>query len=255
VKPSIKCNDNLSALKKIPDESVDLVYIDPPFFTQEKKFDFNDSWSSMDEFKEFMKPRFEEVKRVLKKNGSVYLHSDHHANSYLRLLMDETFGYNNLQNEIIWVYSGANHQRKKFGRKHDTIYFYTKSKKDWTFNADDVRQPYREWAKGKKSYTTSSYGVSKPREIMLDERGKLSDDWWYIPPVSMTRVNRTGYSTQKPEPLLEKIIKASSNEGDLILDIFAGSGTTCAVAKRLGRNSICIDKNPKSCKIMEERLR
>jgi DNA modification methylase len=166
---------------------------------------------------------------------------DEHADAYLRVAADKIFGPKNFVNEIIWAYSGGGAPKNRFASKHDTILVHAKNAKDRTFNT--------QYAPFKPGASRHSDGSPYRPE------GKIMDDWWAdIPPVSTASRERIGYATQKPEKLLERVILASSNPGDIVLDAFAGSGTTCKVASRLGRKAICMDKNPKACKIMEERL-
>jgi DNA modification methylase len=261
----IICGDNLEILRKMPDEFVDLCYIDPPFFTS-KTYEviwndgaeiraFEDRWVKMGEtgrytkdinvYLAFMEPRIKEIYRVLKKTGSFYLHCDWHANAHLRIMLDEIFGKNNFQNEIIWFYKTGGVAKDRFARKHDNIYFYTKSNK-YTFN------PQKE-----KSYLSYKYGFQNI-EIKQDEMGYYTEvycrDVWDIPALRGNQPETIGYPTQKPEALLERIIKASSNEGDIVLDAFCGCGTTLAVAKRLNRRFIGIDVSPTACRLMAKRI-
>ncbi len=239
--PDIRCRDNLDELRSIPDGSVDLVYIDPPYNTGIAFADFNDKWKSIDDYIDFMKPRLVEIQRILKPDGTAYIHVDEHANGYMRVAADKIFAPGNFVNEIVWVYSGGGAPKTRFASKHDTILMYAKDGKHRKFNV--------QYAPYKPGSTRHSDGS------LYRPEGKLMDDWWAdIPPVSTASRERIGYNTQKPEKLLERIIISSSNPGDAVLDAFAGSGTTCAVAKKLGRKSICIDQNPKACKIMEDRL-
>ncbi len=174
-------------------------------------------------------------------------------------MMDDVFGYNNLINEIIWLYSGAGRGRKSFAKKHDTIYWYKKGK-DYTFNEDEARVPY---VKGGGAYYYLKTG--KPMKKNLGKgnihqwhpnpKGKIMEDYWNIPIINPMSKERVGYATQKPKKLLKRIIKIASKKGDTVLDPFAGSGTTCVVGNDLDRKTICIDKNPKACKIMEERVK
>ncbi len=272
MKPVIKCNDNLAELKKIPDGSVDLVYIDPPFNTGKHWGEYDDRWEGgAAGYVEFMSPRVKELHRVLKPTGSIYVHCDANSNAHLRMLLDGVFGGNNFNSEITWqmgTTTGFKSQKKGWVRDHDTMLFYTKGK-DFTFNKQF--QPY------KKDYLDSfsksdKNGLHRMRtrigkdgnkkvvkQYLKDSHGvMIGDIWTDIPSFQAspgTKGEKTGYPTQKPEKLLERVILASSNPGDVVIDVFAGSGTTCAVARKLGRKAICIDQNPKACKIMEERLK
>jgi adenine specific DNA methylase Mod len=174
--------------------------------------------------------------RLLAPTGTLYLHLDWHADHYARLLLDEIFGPERLLNEIVWVYHGPSPIRTAFNRKHDTILSYTKGAK-YTFNVDAVRKPYN--PNTVKTFESSpKAGFGKVPDL---ERGKVPEDWWYFPVVARLHRERTGYPTQKPEALLERILLASSNPGDLVADFFCGSGTAVAVAARLGRRFIAAD--------------
>ncbi len=174
--------------------------------------------------------------RLLKPGGSLYLHLDWHANSYARVLLDEIFGAHNLLNEIVWTYHGPSPIRSAFNRKHDTILAYVKGE-GHTFNADAVRQAYHPaTVQAFKASTKAGFG-----KVPNLERGKVPEDWWYFPVVARLHKERTGYPTQKPEALLERIILASSNPGELVADFFCGSGTAPVVAARLGRGFIGCD--------------
>lgn len=250
--------DNLrvmAALLPKYEEKIDLIYTDPPFFSnqryrarvgrgedsrQPKEWElakgYQDKWDSLDEYLNMLYPRLMLMYRLLSPTGTLYLHLDWHANAYARILLDEIFGYEQLNNEIIWTYHGPSPIKSAFNRKHDTILCYTKGK-EYTFNVDDVRVPYADSTVSTfKSSKKAGFG-KKPNL----KRGKVPEDWWYFPVVARLHTERTGYPTQKPEALLERIITASSNPGDVVADFFAGSGTTASVAARLGRNFITSD--------------
>jgi hypothetical protein len=173
---------------------------------------------------------------LLSPKGTLYVHLDWHACAYARVLLDEIFGPERLLNEIVWTYHGPSPIRSAFSRKHDTILVYTKSE-DYTFNADEVRVPYKE-STVKTFESSSKAGFGKTPDL---KRGKVPEDWWYFPVVARLHSERTGYPTQKPEALLERVILASSNPNDMVGDFFAGSGTTPLVAQRLGRRWIACD--------------
>lgn len=257
----IYCGDNLEVLAKFPDKSVDLIYADPPFFSN-KTYEiiwgngaemkvYEDRWKGgINVYIEWMKERLWQCCRVLKDTGSIYLHCDWHANHRLRIAMDDIFDDRNFRNEIIWCYRQGGRSNKIFGRKHDTILFYTKTNK-WVFNADFVRIAYH----GTGGYQTSGKGVTIEGKVYKPhQEGKISEDWWDIPALPPMDKERLGYPTQKPEALLKRIIGASSNRGNIVLDPFAGGGTTLVVAHQLGREWIGIDVSPIACNKMKARL-
>ena len=277
----IICGDNLEVLKSISDESVDLIYIDPPFFTSknyaviwndgEEIRQFGDRWitenrngtgkasKDINVYLEWMESRIKEIYRVLKKTGSLYLHCDKHADAYLRVLCDDIFGHNNFINEIVWHYKNKiGRPTRKFLSNYDTILFYTKSKA-YTFNLQfvEIDNPLtlKRYDKmdenGKKYKIYHTNGVDRKVYLKPKSMGAV----WEINNLSANSKERYGYPTQKPEKLLERIIKASSNKGDIVLDCFCGCGTTLAVAKKLDRQFIGIDVSPTACRLVAKRLR
>jgi len=250
--------DNLAVMSALLQEyegQINLIYADPPFFTNRhyparigreedsRKPDewqladgYKDHWANLEAYLDMLYPRLDLMHRLLYPTGTLYLHLDWRANSYARLLLDEIFGADHLLNEIIWTYHGPSPIRSAFNRKHDTILSYTKSA-DYTFNVNDVRTPYN--PSTVKTFASSpKAGFGKVPDL---KRGKVPEDWWYFPVIARLHNERTGYPTQKPEALLERIILASSNPGDIVADFFCGSGTTPLVANRLGRDSIASD--------------
>ncbi len=251
--------DNLPVMAALLPECegrIDLIYVDPPFFTN-RKFTarigrgedsrkpskwklaegYHDAWLDLDSYLQFLYERLSLMHRLLSPNGTLYLHLDWHADAYARLILDEIFGAENFINEIIWAYHGPSPIKTAFNRKHDTILSYAKGR-DYTFNADAVREPYNPNTVATfKSSRKAGFG-----KIPNLERGKVPEDWWYFPVVARLHNERTGYPTQKPEALLERIILASSNKGDLIADFFSGSGTTAFVAAKNGRKFIAVDE-------------
>ncbi|KKL59218.1 hypothetical protein LCGC14_2217530, partial [marine sediment metagenome] len=266
---TIYCGDNLKVLKAFPDECVDLIYIDPPFFSG-KNYDlvfgdkyairaFQDTFEGKREtYLTFMENRIRQLHRILKSTGSFYLHCDYHASHYLKVLCDKIFGINNFRNEIIWHYSGTGRPKTKYKRKHDTILFYTKTNK-YTFNVETV--PIKPKSIGKYSEIDSDGrrykiyrnpdGTERSRSYM---KPQPIDDVWEIPIINVMAKERLGYPTQKPEKLLERIVKISSNEEDIVLDAFCGCGTTLAVAQKLNRQWIGIDVSPIGCTVMSKRI-
>jgi site-specific DNA-methyltransferase (adenine-specific) len=263
--------DNLSLMTALLPEyegRIHLIYADPPFFTNRKytarigrgedsrKPDqwqitagYHDNWDGIDSYLNFLYQRLAIMYRLLAPHGTLYLHLDWHADSYARLLLDELFGADHLLNEIIWAYHGPSPIRRAFNRKHDTILVYVKSK-EYTFNVDAVRQPYNE--NTVKTFNSSSKaGFGKVPDL---ERGKVPEDWWYFPVVARLHNERTGYPTQKPVALLERIVLASSNPGDFVADFFCGSGTTPYVAAKHGRKFMACDETFRALHTTRSRL-
>lgn len=194
--------------------------------------------------------RLTEMHRILRGDGSLYLHIDHTAHAYVKSLMDGIFGAKNFRNEIVWCYTGPSNTKRWFPRKHDIILFYAKSSK-WTFNMDAVRVPYsddyvkrfsKQYNEGSNKSAIFTKGHDTKRNQELAQKGKLPEDWWDgFSPVGRKKYENTGYPTQKPLALYDRIIKASSNEGDWVLDPFCGCATTPIAAERLGRRWIGMD--------------
>ncbi|MDR2381420.1 MAG: site-specific DNA-methyltransferase [Bifidobacteriaceae bacterium] len=262
--------DNLAVLRTLPDEAVRLIYIDPPFNTgrvqkrqsittprsaggengsrigfkgesygtvkgQVTAYDdvFADYWG-------FLEPRLDEAWRVLAPDGTLYLHLDYREVHYAKVLLDALFGRASFLNEIIWAYDYGARSKSRWPAKHDNILVYVKDPKNYVFDAGAVdREPYM------------APGLVTPEKAAL---GKLPTDVWWHTIVSPTGREKTGYATQKPEGVLRRIIQASSREGDWVLDFFAGSGTTGAVAGALGRRFIMVDNNPEAIAVMRRRL-
>ena len=258
--------DNLHAMRQIPSNSVDLIYIDPPFFSgrqynviwgdNNELRSFGDIWEGgMDGYLIWLNARLYEMKRMLKPTGSIYVHCDWHASHYIKVEMDKIFGYQNLINEIVWYYTGAAAKRDRFARKHDVLLWYGKSLK-WTFNVDEVRTEYASATKERFSHyignvrQSGDFGTQQ-----LNPKGKHPDDVFSISILAPSARERIGYPTQKPEPLLERIILASSNEGDTVADFFVGGGTTAVVAQRLGRRWIACDQSRVAVAVTAERLK
>ena len=258
---------------------VDLIYIDPPFDSKAdyvkriklneqriqgveqsvfEEMQYTDMWEK-DEYLQFMYERLIIMRELLSDKGSIYLHCDYHKNSHLRLLMDEVFGEDNFQNEVIWKYFGPNSSKKNYPKKHDTIFFYSKSS-DFIFNFGACLVEYDEKAVARYDKVDED---GKRYKVYLDKDKKevkayLKDgtptEIFEIPFVQGIENQRTGYPTQKPEALLERLIKASSNEGDLVMDCFSGSGSTLAVAEKLGRRWLGCDINKGAIITTTERL-
>lgn len=199
-----------------------------------------------------MTARLVALHRVLKPGGSLYLHCDPTASHYLKVILDTVFGAENFRNEIAWCYSWPRNAKRYYARTHDILLFYTAGK-NWTYNYDDIRQPYSESSRGRDRYaaTASQFGDA----VVLDKRGKLAQDWIVLPPLRPNARERMTYPTQKPEALLERIIRASSNEGDIVLDPFCGCGTAIVAAHKLKRRWLGIDITHLSVALMKYRLR
>ena len=243
------CIDNLELLKQIKDKSIDLIYCDILYNTGKKFKDYDDNLGTPEEAMEWYKPRLKEMKRVLKDTGSIYLQMDYRLVHYMKVYMDELFGIKNFRNHIIWSYKSGGASKQNFSRKHDDILFYTKGKK-YTFNIQK-----------EKSYMAHKYGFSNIEKFYDEEkkqwyREAIMRDVWDIDIVpNKSKTQKIYYNTQKPKELLERIIKASSNEGDIVADFFCGSGTSLVVAKELGRKYIGCDISSKAITITKERLK
>ena len=329
MKQKLYCGDNLKIMQEMPNETVDLIATDPPFNTGRDWGAFNDKWEGgLQGYLKFMEPRINEMHRLLKPTGSFYLHCDPTASHYLKVMIDTIFGMKQFRNEIVWKRTNAHNAGKLYGRVHDTILFYSKSRKTvWNpvYTAHDpeyIRKFYRH-QDGRGPYQIASlnapgirHGASgqpwrdiNPSEVgrhwstprreawpediqppenyeslsvhqrldILDAKGliywppkgsvpgfkrylstskgrRVHDVMTDINPLASASKERTGYPTQKPVALLERIIKASSNEGDMVLDPFCGSGTTLVAAAKLGRDFIGIDRSPEAIEISEKRL-
>jgi len=261
------CGDNLKALDDLKKRGVqaDLIYLDPPFFSnrhyevvwgdEAEIRSFKDRWAGgINVYIEWMKERVVKMYEVLKDTGSFYLHCDWHASHYLKVMLDEIFGYHNFRNEIVWCYRGAGYPKKDFGRRHDIIFRYSKSDK-YILNVDAIRESYATATVERFKHYIGNIRKGKDFGLQkLHALGKHPDDWWQIQPIAPSAKERLGYPTQKPEALLEKIIKASSNKNDLVLDPFCGCGTAMAVSQLLGRKWIGIDISPTAINVVEKRL-
>ena len=261
----------INKLKRLEDESVDLVYLDPPFFTQRKhslstrdeskKYEFDDSWDSLEDYLSMIENCLGECKRVLKSTGSIFLHCDKVASHYLRVLLDKVFGGKNFQSEIIWSYRRWSNSKKGLLNSHQTIYFYSKTKnfkfntifKDYapTTNLDQILQERQRTKNGKSVYKRDKNG-----NIVLgkEKKGVPLSDVWEIPYLNPKAKERVGYPTQKPVLLLQQIIEIATDEGDLVVDPFVGSGTTCIAAKSMNRKYIGIDISKDAIELAKQRL-
>jgi site-specific DNA-methyltransferase (adenine-specific) len=268
MKHQIIYGENLPFLKQVADASIPLIYIDPPFNTgrvqsrtrihtvssengdrvgfQGKRYEtrimsekgYRDIF---DDYLAFLEPRLREAYRVLSLNGSLYFHIDYREVHYCKILLDEIFGRESFINEIIWAYDYGGRTRKRWPPKHDNILWYAKNPQDYIFNYEEIeRIPYM--APGL---------VGKEKAA----RGKLPTDTWWHTIVATNSHEKTGYPTQKPLGILRRIVQASSNPDDVVLDFFAGSGTTGAACLELGRRFILVDNNPQALEVMAERFK
>ncbi len=260
--------DNLPAIAALPDASFRLIYLDPPFNTGRTQrrtttttkrsetgtrtgfkghsydtikgvlYGYDDSFA---DYWDFLEPRLIEAWRLLTDDGTLYLHLDYREAHYAKVVLDALFGRDSFLNEIVWAYDYGARTQSRWPAKHDTILVYVKNPRHYYFdNAAVDREPYM------------APGLVTPEKVA---RGKLPTDVWWHTIVSPTGAEKTGYATQKPEGVLRRIIQASSAEGDWVLDFFAGSGTTGAVAGQLGRRFVLVDENPDAVAVMRHRLR
>jgi site-specific DNA-methyltransferase (adenine-specific) len=266
-KNTVYLGDNLAILQSIPTESIDLIYIDPPFNTGRSQQRSKETTRRNDEgdrvgFKgqryetvksqvlsyddqfvdywAFLEPRLQEAHRLLKPTGTLYLHLDYRESHYAKVLLDALFGPDNFLNEIIWAYDYGGKSKSRWPAKHDTILVFVKDPKQYYFDSETVdREPYM------------APGLVTEEKVA---KGKLPTDVWWHTIVSPTGKEKTGYPTQKPIGILRRIIQASSKEGDVVLDFFAGSGTTGVVANMLGRRFVLVDQNPEALEVIQQRL-
>ncbi len=258
----------LAALRERFPQGLPLIYTDPPFFTNKRyrvrvgrgedsrrpetwqlAEGYADHWPNLDAYLAFLWPRLNAMYHLLAPNGTLYVHLDWHAAPYVRVLLDELFGPRRLLNEIVWVYHGPSPIRRAFNRKHDTILAYTKGE-GYTFDADAVRVPYH--PNTVNTFRASpKAGFGKVPDL---ERGKVPEDWWYFPVVARLHRERTGYPTQKPEALVERVVRASSQADAWVGDFFLGSGTTAVVAARLGRRFVGVDASWRAIQVTTARL-
>lgn len=269
--------DNLQVMSHLLKEfrgKIDLIYIDPPFDSKadyKKKIkmkgktvygdtssfeekQYGDIWTN-DEYLQFMYERLIMLKELLSDKGSIYLHCDWHKVHHLRLIMDEVFGPSNFRNEVIWWYLWGGRGKTQWNSKHDNILFYSKSD-NWTFNYMDVLDEHNLMTEGSKNRLNykGAMVTTKSENSEIPEDKVLPSDTWYIATINAMAKEKENYPTQKPVDLLEKIIKASSNEADIVFDCFMGSGTTQAVAMKLGRRFIGADINLGAIQTTTKRL-
>ena len=262
-------DDNFNALKNLLNNGykgkVDLVYIDPPFGIN-KRFENKKSGYYFDdkiigiEYLQFMYERLILLRELLSDEGSIYLHCDWHKSHHLRFLLDEVFGEENFVNEVVWKYGTGGNSENFFSKKHDNIFIYSKTH-DYIFNCKDVSEmrgaiKRNNMKKEVDENGKTFFSIKSNGKIYkyYDDDKILPTDVWDISHMQQQDPQRLDYPTQKPEALLERIVKASSNEGSIVLDCFMGSGTTQAVAQKLGRKWIGIDKNPNAIEVVKKRF-
>ena len=259
--------DNLDVLARIPSGSIPLIYIDPPFNTgktqshtrlrtvrdpdgdrtgfqgrpyRTTRLSTHSYADFFDDYLAFLEPRLSEAHRVLAAHGTLYVHLDYREVHYVKVMLDGVFGRDCFLNEVIWAYDFGGRSRRRWPAKHDNILVYVKSPGDYVFNADEIeRVPYM------------APGLVGPEKAA---RGKLPTDTWWQTIVATSGKERTGYPTQKPLVIARRIIQASSNPKDLVLDFFAGSGTTGVAARELGRRFLLVDDNPDALSVMSRRF-
>ncbi|MGZ0712514.1 DNA-methyltransferase (plasmid) [Coraliomargarita sp. W4R53] len=273
---AIHHGDNLEVIATLPDGAFTLIYLDPPFNTgrqQTKAVEIARSPSAeaspnravpivrrgfhgreyerlrgdlrtyddtFDDYWGFLEPRLVEAWRLLAEDGTLYVHLDYREAHYAKVMLDALFGRERFLNELIWSYDYGAKTRKRWPTKHDTILVYVKDRSKYWFNSEQVdREPYM------------APGLVTPEKAA---RGKLPTDVWWHTIVPTTGREKTGYPTQKPEGILRRIVQASSRPGDSVLDFFAGSGTTGAVASALGRNAVLVDESPEAIAVMQKRM-
>lgn len=265
------CGDCINELRKLEAGSVDLVYLDPPFFTQKtqklktrhehREYSFEDTWRDIQEYKSYIQARLGGCREVLKDTGSVFLHCDRSASHHLRVALDEVFGAENFQSEIVWSYKRWSNAKKGLLNAHQVIFFYSKTQRfkfnavytgySPTTNLDQIFQKRTRSENGKTIYKTSEDGNV---ELMESKRGVPLSDVWEIPYLNPKARERVGYPTQKPILLLERIIELVTDEGDTVLDPFCGSGTTLVAAQLLNRKHIGIDRSAEAVALSKQRL-
>ncbi|NLN70008.1 MAG: site-specific DNA-methyltransferase [Chloroflexi bacterium] len=267
MKNKIIFDDNLTVLQQLPDGLIDLIYIDPPFNTGRQQarqqievekdaegdrvgFGGNRYHTRVigekayrdhfDDYLGFLEPRLLEAYRVLAETGSLYFHIDYREVHYCKILLDEIFGRESFLNEIIWAYDFGGRSKTRWPAKHDNILFYAKNPSQYTFN----------WASVERIPYMAPGLVGKDKAA----RGKFPTDTWWHTIVGTNSKEKTGYPTQKPVGVLKRIVSASSNPGDLVLDFFAGSGTVGEVCLELERRFILVDNNPQAIAVMQTRF-
>lgn len=254
----IKCCDNMQLMSKIKDGTIDLIYCDILYGTGQKFRDYQDLKPKRSIIEAHYIPRIKEMYRILKVTGSIYLQMDTRINHWLRCILDDIFGYANFLNELVWCYNTQGYSKNKYSRKHDSILFYSKTKK-YFFNAEVIRNknPSASSVKrfGKEIKKNGYYIDYKSKKKVHKLKGSLPLDWFEMGVLPFAHFENTNYNTQKPKALIERIIKASSNKGDLVADFYGGSFTTAEVCLDLARNFIGCDINKNAVKVGKKRIK
>lgn len=254
--------DNLALMQSLPSESIDLIYADPPYFSQRDYGEFTDKWSSMQAYLDFMNVRLIEMKRLLKSTGSIYVHLDWHASHYVKVELDKIFEVSNFQNEIVWSYTSGGVSKQWFGRKHDSILVYCRKlgqhfinlpqEKSYTATLPEPHTPSGQRLGVLRDKVCDLCGVGNPgqkyrmvtmRDVWADLRSLFRNDEEMI-----------GYPTQKPERLLERIIRSACPEGGVVADFFCGGGTAPAVAQSLNRRWLACDQSTVAVEKTKKRI-
>ena len=263
--------DCIDKMQQIENNSINLIYLDPPFFTErkhtlkskdrKKEFSFDDRWGSSEGYAHFLFERIKLMHQLLRDDGSIFVHCDKSGEHIIRAVLDKVFGEKNFQSEIIWSYKRWSNSRKGLLPTHQNIYFYSKTK-DFKFNT--VFTPYSETTnvdqilqrRTRDADNKSIYDTDKEGNVLLGDKkkGVPLNDVWDIPYLNPKAKERVGYPTQKPLLLLERIIELTTDESDIVLDPFCGSGTTCVAAKLLNRNYIGIDKSIEAIELSKSRI-
>ncbi len=242
-------SDNMELMKTIESNTIDLIYCDILYGTGRKFKDYQDLKPNRIEIENHYIPRLKEMHRILKPTGSIYLQMDTKINHWVRCIMDDIFGYDNFLNEIVWHYVMGASSKSKYSKKHDVILLYSKSE-IYKFNLNNILVPLSIETIKRSKRKKARYNI----ELNENNGKNPSDVFLDINPIQGNGKENINYATQKPKALIERIIKASSNEGDLVADFYLGSGTTAVVCKELNRNFIGCDINPKAIEITNARL-
>jgi len=248
--------DSLEVAALLPSNSFRLIYLDPPFLTgklrsgPDERYSFPDEWAGkINDYIPWLRERIRRFHDLLLPDGSLVLHLDWRVAHYAKVMLDEIFGYEHFMNEIIWHYTGGGRSKRRFSCKHDTLLWYAKGQQP-VFNLEKIRVPYKQTSRYAHSGIVSAAG----KLYMPNPKGTPVDDVWDLPIINPLSRERVGYPTQKPVALLERLVEALSNTGDLIADLFCGSGTTLVAAQKLARQWIGGDISPDAVSCARKRL-